>query len=56
MLGGDCNLVLGDEMDSYNYRRLNNVRTQQKVLDMIKKYDLIDVFRERCTTANRYHS
>ena len=54
VLGGDWNLVLEQERDSYNYKRLNNVRARRKVLNMIKKYELIDVFRERCPTAKRY--
>ena len=54
MLGGDWNLVLEQERDSYNYRRLNNVRAQRRVLDMINKFDLVDVFRERCPSLNRY--
>ena len=54
MLGGDWNLVLEQERDSYNYRRLNNVRSQRRVLDMINKFDLVDVFRERCPSLNRY--
>ena len=54
VLGGDWNMVLEQDMDSYNYRRLNNVRAQRRVLDMIKKYQLIDVFRERWNTTKRY--
>ena len=54
VLGGDWNLVLEQQRDSYNYKRLNNVRAQRKVLNMSKKYELIDVFRERCPIAKRY--
>lgn len=54
VLGGDWNMVLDYERDSYNYKRLNNTRAQRRVLDMIKKHDLIDVFRERWPKVNRY--
>ena len=54
VLGGDWNLVLEHERDSYNYRRLNNARAQRGVLDMIKKFNLVDVFRERSPTLKRY--
>ena len=54
VFGGDWNLVLDYEKDSYNYVRLNNVRAQQRVLDMIKNHDLVDAFRERWPTKKRY--
>ena len=46
ILGGDWNLVLDPNIDYYNYRNINNPRSQEKVLNMMDLLNLSDVWRE----------
>ena len=45
-MAGDFNLVLNQEIDTYNYTSLNNPRAMNAVLEMIIQNSLIDVWRE----------
>ena len=46
LICGDLNLVLNPEIDSYNYKHINNPRARQSVLSMISGHDLCDLYRE----------
>ena len=43
---GDFNLVLNPDLDSYNYKHINNPRVRQIVLNMMVECDLCDVYRQ----------
>ena len=51
---GDFNLVLNPDMDTHNYNAINNPRARQKVLTIMKNYDLCDVFRELHQNKKRF--
>ena len=40
---GDFNLILDPIIDTYNYKRVNNARARQCVLDLITDLDLSDI-------------
>ena len=54
ILCGDFNLVQDPDVDYYNYKRVNNVRAQKKVLEIKDMHNLIDPFRECNPTLKRY--
>ena len=51
---GDFNLVLNPDIDTHNYNAVNNPRARQKVLSIMKNYDLCDVFRELHQNKKRF--
>ena len=51
---GDFNLVLNPELDCYNYKHVNNPNARQKVIDIIKDNDYVDVFRQFYPDTLRY--
>ncbi len=51
---GDFNLVLNQEMDTFNYININNPRAKEKVLDIIDIHNLIDPFRQIYPDKKRY--
>ena len=42
---GDWNLVLDPEIDTENYRQVNNLRTRKTVLKLIEQDNYVDVYR-----------
>ena len=46
IIDGDFNLVLNHDMDSYNYKHVNNPDVRDQVLDMLVDYNLIGVWRD----------
>ena len=46
LFGGDWNLVLNPDIDTYNYKNINNPKSRDKVLEIIGELDLIDIFRD----------
>lgn len=46
IIAGDFNLVLNPEVDSYNYKHVNNPDSREIVLDMLIDYNMVDVWRE----------
>ena len=46
MLCGDWNLVLKQELDTFNYIHSNNPNSSTTLKDYIKKYNLIDIWRK----------
>ena len=43
---GDYNLVLDPNMDSYNYKHVNNPKARDKLLGKIYEKNIVDPFRE----------
>lgn len=54
ILGGDFNLILDKDLDSMNYKNLNNPKARTEVLKLIDTFNLKDVFREQCPFLKRY--
>ena len=54
LLCGDFNLALNPEKDILNYHNINNPNSRMLVLETIKNYSLVDVFRELHTEMQRY--
>lgn len=54
ILGGDFNLILDKDLDSMNYKNLNNPKARAEVLKLIDTLNLKDVFREHCPFLKRY--
>ena len=54
ILCGDFNIVLDPKIDAYNYRRVNNPKARQCVLDMKTDLDLSDIYRETHHNTKRY--
>ena len=59
ILTGDWNLVLNPELDSQNYKHINNPKCREKVIDMTNELSLVDIWRElnaRCKRFTWRHS
>ena len=54
VMAEDFNLVLNQEMDTYNYTSLNNPRSRNVVLEMIIQNSLIDVWWEMNVEKREY--
>ena len=50
----DFNLVLDPDLDYDNYKHLNNIKSRNKVLELIQDQHLIDTFRELNPDTRRY--
>lgn len=46
IIGGDFNLILNPNIDSYNYVNLNNPNARDSVFNIISEYNLLDCWRE----------
>ena len=49
---GDFNLTLYPDIDSMNYKQLNNPKARFEVLKMIQELNLCDIFRRKVHMAN----
>lgn len=47
IIGGDFNLVLNQDLDTMNYKRINNPKAQVEVHKLMETLDLIDIFRSQ---------
>ena len=54
ILAGDFNLTLNQNMDNYNYKRVNNARARDTVKDIMAERGLVDIFRVRNPDSRRY--
>ena len=54
IIAGDWNLVLDQREDTYGYRRINHPRARDKVLEIIKQRNLVDIYRLRHMGERRY--
>ena len=54
IIGGDWNLVIDPEIDSVNYKHVNNKKAREIVLSNCQKYNLIDVWRIMNPREKRY--
>ena len=46
IIGGDWNLVLNPDIDTYNYVNVNNPKSHNEVLDIISQLNLVDIWRD----------
>ena len=46
IIAGDFNLVFFPDMDSCNYKHVNNPDNSDQILDMLIDYYLVDVWRD----------
>ena len=53
-LTGDFNITLDPQLDSYNYKQLNNPCARNEMLSVINKYNLCDIFRSNHPNEKRY--
>ena len=51
---GDFNLVLNPDLDSYNYKHINNPKAREIILKMMNDYELCDVYRNLHQDTKRY--
>ena len=51
---GDFNLIIDPSLDCDNYTNINNPRSRQKVLKIIRDRNLVDTFREKNNNSKRY--
>ena len=54
IIGGDFNLTLKQNEDTYNYRRENNTRARNTVKNIMSERNWIDIYRERNPDARRF--
>ena len=54
VMSGDWNLVLNPSLDYHNYKNINNVKAQEKVIEMMENNCLCDVWRELNSETLRY--
>ena len=54
ILGGDLNLVLSQEMDTFGYTNENNINARTTLLGGMESLGLIDIFRELNPDKKRY--
>lgn len=54
IMGGDWNLVLDPSVDYHNYKHNNNINSQETVIDMLTKMELVDIWRELNPEILRY--
>ena len=54
IIAGDFNLIMDKELDSMNYKNLNNPKARLEVFNLIENLDLKDVFREIYPEKKRY--
>lgn len=50
IISGDFNLVLNQDLDTMNYKRINNPKAQVEVHKLMETLDFIDIFRENNPT------
>lgn len=55
ILGGDFNLIMNMNLDSKNYKNLNNKKARQEVIKLIELFNLKDMFRQANPEKNRIH-
>lgn len=46
ILGGDFNLIMNMNLDSKNYKNLNDKKARQEVIKLIELFNLKDMFRQ----------
>lgn len=54
IIGGDFNLVMNKDLDSMNYKHLNNPKARIEVLKLMETFNLVDIFRENNANLKRY--
>ena len=54
ILCGDFNVALDNEIDTFNYRHVNNPRARRAIIDLMRQYDLSDTYRDLHPDTKRF--
>ena len=54
ILCGDFNIALDKEIDTFNYKHVNNPRARQAILDLMRQNDLSDIYRDLHPDTKRF--
>ena len=54
ILCGDFNVALDNDIDTFNYRHVNNPRSRQAIFDLMRQYDLSDIYRDLHPDTKRF--
>ena len=54
ILCGDFNIVMDKEMDTCNYRNINNPQASKAVLEIVSEHELTDIYRHLNPTIRRF--
>ena len=54
ILCGDFNVALDNEIDTFNYRHVNNPRARRAITDLMRQYDLSDIYRDLHPDTKRF--
>ena len=54
IISDDFNLVLDQDLDTMNYKKENNTKSRQQVLNLMDILKLIDIFRENNSKLRRF--
>ena len=54
LLCGDFNVALNNEKDTYNYKWINNPRSKQAILELMRDNELSDIYRHLHPTTKRF--
>ena len=54
ILCGDWNLVLNQCQDTYNYQKINNPQSIKTITEFIKKYDILDIWRQKYPNEKKF--
>ena len=51
---GDFNIAINQDMDTYNYKNINNPKAREILLEIISEYELSDIYRDLNPTSKRF--
>ena len=54
ILCGDFNIALDQDLDTFNYKTINNPRARQALLEIMRDQDLSDIYRDLHPDNKRY--
>ena len=54
ILCGDFNVALDNEIDTFNYRHVNIPRARRAIIDLMRQYDLSDIYRDLHPDTKRF--
>ena len=54
ILCGDFNVALDNKIDTFNHRHVNNPRARQGIFDLMRQYDLSDIYRDLHPDTKRF--
>ena len=54
ILCGDFNVALDNEIDTFNFWHVNNPRARRAIIDLMRQYDLSDIYRDLHPDTKRF--